>query len=858
MNSIKEILGCGCRAQAFFGPKSKSDGGTPAHTFPWAKTQYPEERQVWPTHQSLELSLNIDKEELSGSNTLQFKALVPNVESFKIDAVDLRIHDVQINKKSARFSVGETETTVYLEKPMARGEVGEVRITYTCIKPKAGIYFIKPDSKYPDRPTQVWTQGQDDDARYWFPCFDEPRIKCSFEMKVEVPAGFVATSNGALHSESRGGKTWTFLWKSSALIPSYLVTLTAGKFSEIKEDWRGKPVVYLCEKGREAEAKLSFGKTPQMLELFSKKIGIDYPYEKYTQIAASEFVFGGMENTSATTQTDVTLHPYEIEEDFSSDDLVAHELAHQWFGDLVTCKTWSHGWLNEGWATFMEQVFKEEDLGKDETDYFRFEELQIYLNEDKGLYRRPVVTQFYSDPGEVWDRHIYQKGGLILNMLRQELGEEDFWKGTRDYLNEHKGGVVETVDFQRAHEKASGRDLQLFFDQWIFKGGYPDLKAGFEWDDKSKLAKFKLTQKQELSDLTPLFNFKSEVEFFFKDDPSVKFPVLMNEKEQTYYIPLKEKPTYCRFDFGNKIIKTMEWALPTEMIKEQLSKDTDVVGKIWAMKHLAKEASKEGVEILIDRLKTDTFWGVRAEAAHCLGETQTAVALQALINALSEEKRSKVRTRICTALGHFHEEGAAEALIHTLDKDKSIFTRGAAAHALGKTKSVHAFDKLKKAITIKSWNDHIRGQAFVGLRHLRDPRALDLFLDGAKYGSPKGGRIAAVSALGDYGLDQKEITEQLEETLKDPYVRLRFFAADALARRKDPSALGSIEESAYRVVDGHFKTAAFRAARRLRDNLRKPEELASFKESLEKLQDENRKLKDRLQKLEDTPAPKTP
>ena len=272
-----------------------------------------------------------------------------------------------------------------------------------------------------------------------------------------MPSGFVATSNGALQTETRGGKTCTFHWTSSAAIPSYLVTLTVGKFSEIKEDWRGKPVIYLCEKGREDETKLSFGKTPQMMEYFSKIIGVDYPYEKYAQITAAEFIFGGMENISATTQTDTVLHPYEIEEDFSSDELVSHELAHQWFGDLVTCKTWSHGWLNEGWATFMESVFKEEDLGKDETQYYRYEEFKIYQGEDQSLYRRPIVSNVYSDPGEVWDRHIYQKGGLVLNSLKNELGHEDFWAGVKHYLQVHRGGTVETVDFQRALEQVSGR-----------------------------------------------------------------------------------------------------------------------------------------------------------------------------------------------------------------------------------------------------------------------------------------------------------------------------------------------------------------------------------------------------------------
>jgi HEAT repeat protein len=286
------------------------------------------------------------------------------------------------------------------------------------------------------------------------------------------------------------------------------------------------------------------------------------------------------------------------------------------------------------------------------------------------------------------------------------------------------------------------------------------------------------------------------------------------------------------------------------MIKKQMAQEGDTQGKIWALKTLGKEATKEGLEVLIDTLKSAPFWGIRAEAATALGETRTEEGLRALVTALKEEKRSKVRTRICSALGEYRDEKAAQALTETLDKDSSIFAKGAAAQSLGKTKSPMAFEKLKTALSIKSWNDWVRAQAFSGLRHLRDNRALELFLDGSRYGSPKGARLAAVTALGEYGLEQKEVTETLERYLEDPYIRVRFFAADALAKRKDPSALGPLEDSAYRIVDGHLKTAAFRAARRLRDNLRKPEELQSLKESLEKIQDDNRKLKERIQKLE--------
>jgi len=857
MESLKDLLGCQCHAHAHWGRElaegpHKGDK-TPAYTFPWAKTQYAEDRPLWPTSQSLDLVLNIDGEELTGSNTIAFRVLHPEVTSFCFDAADLHIHDVQLNGKAVKFSVGEKTTLVHADGTLKRGDAGELKITYSCQRPKAGLYFIKPDEKYPKRPVQVWSQGQDDDSRYWFPSFDEPRIKCSMDMRVEVPAGYVATSNGALQNSSRGGKTWTFHWKTQVAIPSYLITLTVGKFAEIRDDWRGKPVTYLCEKGREDEAKLSFGKTPKMMDLFSKVTGTDYPYEKYAQIAAAEFIFGGMENTSATTQTDLTLHPYEVEEDFTSDDLVAHELAHQWFGDLVTCKTWSHGWLNEGWATFMETVFKEQDLGQDETHYYRFEELNLYMGEDRGLYRRPLVSNFYADPGEVWDRHIYQKGALVLNMLRAEVGEEDFWSGVKNYLNTHSGGVAETVDFQRALENSSGRPLQWFFDQWVFKGGFPELKASVEWDSKSKTAKFTLGQTQAVTDLTPQFKISSEVEFFFTDGTSHKLPVVLNQKEQTFCVPLKEKPSYCRFDSGNKILKTMEWNVPMDMAKEQLSKDKDVVGKIWAMKALAKNGSKEGVEILVDRLKHDEFWAVRAEAALALGEARSEDALRALIAALKEEKRSKARSRICSALGEYRDPRAADALIEILHHDKNLFVRSSAAGALGKTKSDKAFEELKSALKEKTWNDYLAAQCYSGLRQLRDARALDLFLAGAAYGAPRMSRVAATSALGEYGLDKKEITEFLKDLLEDPFSRVRFAAADALLKRKDPSAVSRLDDVGHRIIDGHFKAAAFRASRKLMDSLDKPVELIELRESLDKIKEENRKLRDRVQLLEDKP-----
>ncbi|MCC6278143.1 MAG: HEAT repeat domain-containing protein [Oligoflexia bacterium] len=850
MERIRDLIECHCRARGTWAPVRPPHSAVPAHTFAWAKYQYPKDRSVTPKHQHLHLTLDIERKAIVGKNEILVETTSRTTNLIEFEAAEMQIKTVLLDGKEQKFSHDKDRVQVFLKSQLSRGQTAQLTVSYELDNPRAGIYFIKPDQDYPNRATQVWTQGQDDDARYWFPCFDEPGIKCTFEMTVEVPQGFLATSNGRLISSSQSGSLWNFHWKSEAMIPAYLVTLTVGRFHEIKDDWKELPVRYLVEKGREKDGELSFHKTPKMLELFTKKLGVGFPYEKYYQVAASEFIFGGMENTSATTQTDTTLHPKELEPDFISDDLVAHELAHQWFGDLVTCKTWSHGWLNEGWATFMEYVFKEEDRSPIETSYYRYEDLKVYLGEDSGLYRRPLVTHFYTDPAEIWDRHLYQKGGLVLETLKHEIGDEDFWEGTRRYLERHRGATVETVDFQRAMEEVSGRSLQWFFDQWVYRSGYPKIKVGFEWDAKSSVAKIRFKQEQ-VGDDTQVFRLNTVVEIHF-DDEVKKFPIEISEKDQLVFMPLHMKPKFVVLDPGNHCLKSLDWSLPQDMIAEQLKSDSCVVGKVWAMKHLAKDSNRQGIDLLIERLKTDKFFAVRGEAALALGETGSRVAKEALLAQLSLEKDSRVRSKICAGLGNFHDEDVGAGLSKIVENEKHPFVRGAACRALGKTKWKGAFEVLKKALDIASWNDFVCAAAISGLRSLRDDRALELFVEYSKYGAPKFGRLAAVEALSDYGLDRKDIHEHLETLLDDRFFRVRFAAVSAISQRKNPAGAGALDDLAHRVTDGHLKAHALRSKKSLLESLRHPSELTEFQKSLEKLQEESRKLKDELQGLKPT------
>lgn len=820
------------------------------HSVPWAKPHYRIDRSCRPISQFLELDLDVTNKVLAGKNSIEIEFTKNESNEITLNAVDLSIKSVKWNNSSVTFHEKDEELVIITPGSHKRGDKGRLEVEYSVKDPRAGIYFIAPDREYPKREVQVWTQGQDDDARYWFPCFDDPGLKFLSEIKITAPQGFICTSNGKLISENKSGSKWTFHWKMSLPIPAYLITLTAGRFSEIKDKWQDVPVHYLVEQGREEEAKTSFGKTPKMMDLFSKKLGVPYPYEKYHQIAVSEFIFGGMENTTATTQTDATLHPKHLEPDFSSDDLVSHELAHQWFGDLVTCHSWSHGWLNESWATFMETVFKENDLGKDDAHYYRYEELQIYLGEDSGLYRRPLVTNIYSDPAEIWDRHLYQKGGLILNMLRAELGEDDFWKGTQVYLKRHQGKAVETVDFQRALEEVSQRPLDWFFDQWIFKGGHPEIKVSYEWDSKGKFAKLNFEQTQKKDNLTPIHKLNSQVEFHFDDGTTKTHSICLSSENRNFVFTLTSEPKAIRFDVDNSILKTLKWDLPEKMIITQLDLPGDVVGKIWAMKTLQKKATLKGQDALIGRLHNDPFWGVRKEAALILGKITSQKAFMALSERLRLEKDSRVRAGIATALGNWRTSSAFEVLKGIISNDSHEFVQRNAAESLGKNKNHLAYDVLIKLLDRPSWRDSIRSGVFKGLKHLGDERAVNIIMDGIRYGSPKWARPFGVSALGSLGFNRPDVDSFLVDLLKDPHSRMKFYVFEALEERNQVSAASAVDALAYETVDGHLKFAAHLCAKRLRQGQKAKEESKNLKEALEKVIKENCDLKDRVEILE--------
>jgi aminopeptidase N len=401
-------------------------------------------------------------------------------------------------------------------------------------------------------------------------------MKMTTELRVRVPPRFTVLSNGELLQQNKpAGKPWTYHFRLDRPHPSYLVTLVAGEFSVVSDrpanlGKHGKiPIQYYVPPERKKDSARSFGETPRMVELFSRLTGTPFPWSRYSQIVVSDFIFGGMENTTATTMYEHVLLDERAAIDISSNDLVAHELAHQWFGDYVTCRDWSHAWLNEGFATYFEHVEREDRLGRDEYDYGVAGDLESYLAEANGRYSRAIVCRDYAEPIDLFDRHLYEKGALVLHMLRRELGDETFWAGIRRYLAAHAHGIVETNDLVRALEAESGRSLERFFDCWVFRPGHPELKVKVGYDDG--LLSLQVKQQQKLGD-TALFDFTLEVEVGNKDGSTSRHTKAISDASDTLVVALPERPAFVAFDPDFRVTSSIEFEAPADMLRNQLAK----------------------------------------------------------------------------------------------------------------------------------------------------------------------------------------------------------------------------------------------------------------------------------------------
>ncbi|HEX4446760.1 MAG TPA: M1 family aminopeptidase, partial [Polyangiaceae bacterium] len=766
---------CGCAAT---GLAEHAAAGRP-FVLPSSTRHFERDRPFVIGHLALDVALDVPARAIHATAVLDVKRVDPAAEQIALDAVGFEVRGVTVDGAAATF---QYDGRTLLVRLAAGIDAARVAVTYDAT-PRRGLYFLEPDEHYPERPRQVWSQCQEDDARYWIPCHDSPHAKMTTEVTARVPEGWFALSNGKLVDRAEG----TFHYRMDEPHASYLMTLVAGEFAEITDavtlGARAVPLVYLVPKGREDDGRRAFERTPQMIAHFSEVTGVPYPWGAYAQIVVADFIFGGMENTTATTMYEHILLDERAAIDVSSDDLVAHELAHQWFGDYVTCRAWYEGWLNEGFATFMEHVWREKLLGRDEYAFGLKVDLDAYVGEAHGRYRRPVVCQDYDAPLDLFDRHLYEKGGLVLHALRTELGDALFWKGVGAYLRKHAHGIVETRDLQRALEDASGRSLGRHFEQWLYKPGHPELEVDVSWD--KGIVSIAVKQVQPTTDGVPAaFELTLELDLVDAAGVAVRRQVRVAERQQSFALPAPARPAFVVIDPETRIVGELRAKVPNDMLRAQLAKAATGRGRWLAAQALARADDSPTIDALARSLGDEKeFWGVRAECASALARIRGRGAFEALKGARGVV-HPKVRRAVMEALGHFRSTEAMELLKPHALRDESYLVEAEAARALGRTRQPSALDVLVDLLERPSWFDVIRAGAIDGLAALRDERALPHLAARVRYGQPQRARRAAIMSLPKLAADRRT-RETLELLLDDPDPILRIDVVRALGEMGD-------------------------------------------------------------------------
>jgi len=618
-------------------------------------------------HTRLEVRFDWSKQYLLGNARLELSPYFYAQTHLVLDAKNFDIHEIQIISGSdslkPSYEYDGMKVEIDLGRSYARDEKLYLSIDYTA-KPnealdslkisndKKGLYFVNSLGSEPNKPQQIWTHGETNTSSRWFPTIDAPNQKTTQEIYITVDQKFKTLSNGRLvYSKSNPDSTRTDYWKMDKPHAPYLFMMAVGDFSVVEDSWGELPVNYYVEKNYEKYASDIFGKTPEMIDFFSRQLKFPYPWEKYSQVVVRDFVSGAMENTSASIfMEDLNVDSRELI-DYNWDDIIAHELFHQWFGDLVTCESWANLPLNESFATYGEYLWKHHKYGRDEGDYHLYEELQTYLNESREK-QRDLIRFDYLTEDEMFDSHSYAKGGLILHMLRNYIGDEAFFASLQHYLVTHAFGKAEVHELRLAFEQVTGEDLNWFFNQWFLDAGHPILKveSSFRADQNTYL--LKVWQEQN-TELYPVYKLPLLLDLWVNDNLE-QYMIEVDRPYQEFEFQVASEPTLTIVDSEYIMVGEMNYEKTHDQWLHQYQMyDSSFRARYEAFQQLIQTQDIEVFRAAIGQFLTDPFWVIREEAL-LLVERDTTILFQELRNEViqlaSNDPHSLVRAAAISVL----------------------------------------------------------------------------------------------------------------------------------------------------------------------------------------------------------------
>ena len=753
---------------------------------PESKPHYPPQREFRTLHRRIELSLDFQKKSISGSCTLDVELLREDLREVHLDACELNVKSCTVNGVEVAFEYDNAVLTVPLNQK--DGE-RSIRVEYSAT-PKEGLYFVAPDAEHPEKEKQAWTHNEPESARFWYPCHDHPSDKSSCEMVIRVPKGFRVISNGRLISEKEEGDSAIFHWREDTPHSSYLTSFVAGKFSRMTQEVHGLKLHYNFPESKRADVLRYFGETPQIIGVLEELTGMKYPYEKYDQTTVQDFIAGGEENLNATTLSMSYYPEAGTEDDFqqmysnpfsSAVSLVAHEAAHQWYGDWVTCSDWCHAWINEAWATYLESLYTERSRGADQMRWEMRAREAEYFEEDETEYRRPIVDREYVWPHDIFDHTTYRKGASMLHELRYIMGDDAFFRGIAEFLKRHAKACADTDDMRKAMEAVSGLQLEEFFEQAFLKPGYPEFRVEYAWDEAAKTATLRVKQEQDTSDGTPIFKFPCDI-VFYVGGARKKFRATLDSAEQSLVFSLDAKPSVVEFDPERWLLKKLKFEKTFDLLEDQLAQSQDAWSRAEAATALGKTASERAIAALKSAAKREQFWDVRACALRALGDIGSDAALGALLEVGVPSER-RVRRALVKALGSFKDERARKLLVGFLETDESPYVRCEAALSLGKSWPEGALSHLKKAMEVHSPNETLAEACLEAMGKLKDEEVKQIVDGSLSYGKPTRVRVGALKAIKARGrIADDELPLLKDILLLDKEYRVRQYLVSGVLR----------------------------------------------------------------------------
>ncbi|MBN2415270.1 M1 family metallopeptidase [bacterium] len=677
--------------------------------------QHEPSRRIDALQYTVRLTFDLDKREFHGSNTVTMISLRDGLGSIPLNAVDLTVEKITgAGDRNLAFSYRDDTLRIVLPHPATFGDTLRMTIWYHGSYPAKGLYFDDSTSRHP---RVVTTDSWPDEARCWFPCYDYPHDKAVQEMIITVPDTLKVLSNGALIGVRADGEAGTATWHYFQRHPhsTYLSMLAIGPYTVIADSLGPLPISYWVYPGDAENAKRIFKDTPNMIAFFNRIYNYPYPWDKYDQVVSPR-QGGGAEATSATILGEGVIYDRRAEQDFSWERIIAHEIAHQWWGDLITLRSWEHTWMNEGFGTYSDYLYTRFARGDDEGAMDLLGKKNQYLNEAHTRYMRPIVCTRYNKPQDNFDSHTYPKAAAVLHMLRFVLGDKPFFETLSRFLHRHAFMAVDTHDFMSAVKNVTGRNLDWFFEQWIYKPGHPVLDISYAYDPGNGLIALKVRQVQDTSLGIPVYRMPVRIGVVTARGKEVH-DIWLSKAEEIFTLPAADAPLLVRFDEGNYLLKEWTFRKSMQELIYQLQHD-DVIGRQWAVARLGEcTADRTAIKALSRAAQQDPFWAVRKQAAESLGTIASRETVS-LFRRLAADPSSQVRASALTLLGATGRRDLVPFLKSRFQSDDSYRAQAAALRAIGACGGEADMPFLEQAASLASYRDIVNIAAEAAIKQI--------------------------------------------------------------------------------------------------------------------------------------------